>query len=462
MGGKALLEKHPGIKRLTRDEFAMISNELVQKFRGLFRNYNTEIRVLPTYSDKTSFGDVDFIVDASRLPQGIDGDNWKQMIIQHFKPKAVVENGNIFSFEYKNHQIDIISVISNNYAFSFQYYSYNGMGSLMGNVAKAMGLKLTETGLYLPVYQGQQKIEDILITNDWGQMSSVLGYGSNRYGYSFDRLSSILSYLSSCVYFSQELYNVETMNADERGSYGNLPIYKDFVEYITAHKATLKNYNFESSPKPWMSLIKTSFPQVVDRSKELMEILAKERIFKQKFNGEVIMAATGITEGKGLGKFIEAFKKSFPGPLEFDIFIMSSLPSTIEEKLKAFQEEYVKTLKVETSIGKLTAVKDLSKEPRLDKNPNFRIDSNPVSESDHIREILLEQITLEYEDERASTLQARQLVEVVTELPSSPPPPLAAIPRAPRPPRPMVALEAIDVPSQEEAEEIVRELQSRS
>ena len=127
MGGRAL-KGGTFTRRYERQEFEDISKELTERLKLTFKRVDVPL----FYKDKETFGDADIVVSLEGLE---DEFNMREFIVDNFKPNEIFHNGNCWSFDYKELQIDIISVSSEHYDSTLNYLAYNDFGNLVGRLA---------------------------------------------------------------------------------------------------------------------------------------------------------------------------------------------------------------------------------------------------------------------------------------------------------------------------------------
>ena len=84
------------------------------------------------YSSKESFGDIDIIVVENV------NINVHDYITQTFKPNEIFHNGNCWSFDYKEVQVDFITVKSEHFDSNYHYLAFNDLGNFIGALAHSI------------------------------------------------------------------------------------------------------------------------------------------------------------------------------------------------------------------------------------------------------------------------------------------------------------------------------------
>jgi len=115
MGGKALNNYGVTTERKSTEDFMRIANhiqEIIEYDLGLHTH------VVECYRKKETHGDLDLLIRID-VEHNI---NWKNYINFRFKPKAIHNNGGVYSFDYDGFQIDFIPVIENKFEIANVYF----------------------------------------------------------------------------------------------------------------------------------------------------------------------------------------------------------------------------------------------------------------------------------------------------------------------------------------------------
>ena len=129
MGGNAL--KNVVTRRYARDEYYALRDRILRRVR----EHVPQCAVPKEFPDKESFGDLDVLmVYSSSISLPI-------LIEQLFHPTEIVHNGDVYSFDVEQFQVDFILVPSEQFDNALVYFSYSDLGGLIGNVCNRIGLK---------------------------------------------------------------------------------------------------------------------------------------------------------------------------------------------------------------------------------------------------------------------------------------------------------------------------------
>ena len=299
MGGRAL--KNTITRRYERAEFDTISVELMDMLRPDFKRV-----VMPLfYKNKPSFGDADIILSM----EGFNG-NMRNYITDKFNPNEIFHNGNCWSFDYKELQIDLITVSAEDFDTNKMYLSYNDLGNFIGRIAQGFGLKYGQEGLWYEHYFKGSNIARIPISKNYQDIFRFLGLSYERYLEGFDELEDIFEYIATCRFFNWKMFQLNQMNKINRDRNVKRKSYMTFLEWMDANVADENHeYQFDKTQEEYNKMIAEAFPYA-NLELEIRKIeyeYCKSLYIKAKFNGGDVMRRYGL-EGKELGDALSGFK----------------------------------------------------------------------------------------------------------------------------------------------------------
>ena len=129
MGGKALNKYGITTERKNTEEFLRIGKEIQERWNVNF-DFHVETEIMTCYHTKPDHGDLDLLIkiDNDFLNAKID---FKNYIEVNFNPRAIHNNGGVYSFDYQNFQIDFIPIKESKWETAKTYYSYDPLGNIM-------------------------------------------------------------------------------------------------------------------------------------------------------------------------------------------------------------------------------------------------------------------------------------------------------------------------------------------
>lgn len=318
MGGNALSFE---TRRIGVDEYNTIVEEIAEILycQGVYLFAD-----VPFYHKKDSFGDIDFILVAP--------DDDRSWVKPAFNPKEIYCNSDIYSFDYKDVQIDLIFVKPENFAISLYYFAYNDLGNLIGRIFHKMGLKFGHDGLTFVVRDDTQVIGEISLSKNIDDILVFGGYDPVRYHKGFDDLQSIFEFVVSSKFYSYDIFDLDNRNYRARVRDRKRKTYTEFLKWAEANASDTK-YRWASNKADYIPSILHHFGKI-DEYFAIIRKHSRHLSIKEKFNGDVVSRLTDLS-GKELGAFMSAFRKVFT---DRDLEMMSSL--SIESEIVNFSRGF--------------------------------------------------------------------------------------------------------------------------
>jgi hypothetical protein len=331
MGGLAL--KSVETRRINREEFDVISNELVTVLKTTFSNVGIPL----FYKNKPTFGDIDILVTQNEF-----GPDMRKYIEYHFSPNEIFHNGNCWSFDYKGVQIDLITTSTLDFPTNMIYFSYNDLGNLVGRLAHGFGLRYGQEGLWYEHYFKGQNVGKIPVSTNYSKTLSFLGLSYERYTKGFDELVDIFEFIASSPYFNWKRYQLVELNKINRDRNKKRSSYIAFLDWVEENVADEEHeFQFSEDKSRYLERINLFFPEAeLETNIRRLEYLECKKLYvKAKFNGGDVMKKYGFS-GKELGDKITSFKTYINNIFDnqdYDDFIINNDTSMIYK----FFDEYL-------------------------------------------------------------------------------------------------------------------------
>jgi hypothetical protein len=320
MGGKAL--KQCNIQRMSLEQFAEVRDIVVTRLEKDFPAYRIE--VFKAYRAKSDFGNLSIVME-----RGDEPDDMSAYLAQTFRPLQIVSNGDMYSFEVKGHQVDVLLASKEQFGMVAAYYAYNGLGWLLGELAHALGMKLSTEGLTYTVQKGTWKLADIALATTWPEVLSVLGYDFQRWEQGFGSLEDIFEFVASSAYYSSDIF-------DDPYGYKDVPAGTRLTTRLSMAKWVDENPvkvpPFNSSPAEWQALLFDKFPVLPAKLAELERAHQDRLVAREKFNGQLVSGLTGRTQ-RDLGQCLARIEESFGGKDKLTAWVLGASASDIERKI---------------------------------------------------------------------------------------------------------------------------------
>lgn len=256
----------------------------------------------------------------------------KNLIEEEFEPNEIFHNGNIWSFDYKELQVDLITVHPDYFETNLMYLSYNDLGMFIGVLANQFGLKYGQSGLFYPHHFKGSKIAKIHISNNYQKIFEFLGLNFNRWLEGFDDLEDIFEFIAASPYFDWRIFQMNSFNHTNKGRNGKRTSYKKFLDWIDKN-AKDREYNF-GDKDCYLPKIMEVFPEA-NLKMEIRRVEyehCKVLYIKSKFNGHEIIKRFNL-KGYELGVAMKKFKNGF---IDFNEWVLKYDIETIYRKFGEF------------------------------------------------------------------------------------------------------------------------------
>ena len=310
MGGNAL--KQYETHRLDSDEYF----GLVEEFESIFfEAFNFLPVLIQAYRQKETFGDADFLIDSSKLPE-----NWVDRLKETYclTQEQYVRNSPCHSIGWRNFQIDLIVTAHDDMKPSVFYFSYNDFGNIIGRSGSKLGVKIGHKGMSLVVRHRDKSdhiLKEIFFSKEPHDVLDLLGLSIERYEQGFDTLEEMFEYVATSKYYDPEIYKLEHRSAVSRIRDRKRTTYSMFLEWSEAHPELAK-YSFpEKSELGGYSIrmpyyeteVLTRFPFVGEEVNSVINDFEIDLRFKEVYNGRIVGEITGLARA-ALGEFMYHLK----------------------------------------------------------------------------------------------------------------------------------------------------------
>lgn len=326
MGGRALKGKDTFTRRYSKVEFEEVSKELLETIRKTFNRADTPLY----YHNKETFGDIDIIVDMKSNKVV----NIRDYITKTFKPNEIFHNGNCYSFDYKEVQVDFMTVSSEDYDSNYHYLAYNDLGNYIGRIAHRLGLKYGQEGLWYEHYLKGQNLGRVMISKDYIEIFKFLDLDYDRWLDGFDELEDTFKFVTTSKYFDTGMFQLDALNRVNRERNLKRASYMSFIDWINNEYAHTEGEVLDGN---LIKIVDATFPDANFNLsiKELEYIEAKKALINAKFNGAMVMKRYGF-EGKEIGYGLNKFKDHINKELlySFDDYILSESQANIFEEFE--------------------------------------------------------------------------------------------------------------------------------
>ena len=341
MGGNAL--QRVWLKRMTPDIYFKLKKYILT----IMKESNIECDVPRELPNKDSFGDIDIIYYTKDI---ID---IRQFIEHNFKPSEMVKNGDVISFdmnvegmnEFKNFQIDFIKVHPDSFNFAQFYFSYGDLGSIIGRISNAFGIKFGIDGVWVNIepisgsFEHTVISDKIMLTNNPREFCKFFDLNYDRWDEGFSNITDIFKWIVKTNYFNKDIFMI--LNHAHRVRMEKRKMYQEFLKYIGVDFWKITNADAKHSEI--IHGIQSLAIDYFNKNDVISELKMKKLEIKErnrKFNGNKFIK-NGIT-GKEIGIMITKIQNYIEG-MNKETTFEQWITNTSEEDIDKFIEIFCKT-----------------------------------------------------------------------------------------------------------------------
>lgn len=307
MGGNAL--KNTETERKSAQEYNVLASEVLVRLHTFFPD--SIFWVIDAYKNKPSFGDMDVI--AVKMPSY----DYKKVLVNVFDANEVQHNGNVYSFDYKKMQVDLIFTKEQDFESSTVYFAFNDLGNFMGRIAHKLGFKYGHDGLsYTFRSHTDHVFAEFNFERSPREVFNFLGYNYDRFLEGFDELEDVFQFATETEFFNKDIFHLDNRGAVSRVRDKKRKSYNSFLTWLE----TAENLN----EYPWVSMSERGgrkdtdvgmlrafemFPEFNEWYNETKVKVQKAKEYSELFNGDLVKEVTRL-EHKELGEFMKYIKNN--------------------------------------------------------------------------------------------------------------------------------------------------------
>lgn len=286
--------------------------------------------MIPAFHEKEDFGDMDILILAKE-----DFGDIKAKLNSLYSPKGIFHNSNLYSFEYKDFQIDLIFTPKKNWETSKRFFAWGDCGNLIGKIFNKLNLKFGYDGLrYVYRHNNGKELDQITITKDLPKAVELLGLDSKKYKSGFKNSEELFNWIVGSKFFYSDSFKLENLNSINRQRNKNRKLYNEFITWaenkqFEPNAELIKLFEFiDENELAWLSILDKYFgSKAVEHYNALHLKASNNYIVKSKYNGDLVKEWTGLT-GTELGNTIVKFNKHLELTFQdayFEFFFMNSV-----------------------------------------------------------------------------------------------------------------------------------------
>ena len=200
MGGEAL--RNFGAVPLTKRKYQLYLSEIITKAGKVFSS-SKDILDIPFFFNKDIFGDIDLVchsldseLEVAKLLQALDST----------KITPSVVNGNVLSVLYKDAQVDFIRTTKEDQMCTLLFHMFNGSSGLLNKIFGQFGMELTESGLKMDVMDGTNKVGELVLSKNPGNILKSIGMDFDQYKYEMNSPQQLYDYIIKSPFYNVGLF----------------------------------------------------------------------------------------------------------------------------------------------------------------------------------------------------------------------------------------------------------------
>lgn len=331
MGGNAL--KNVVTRRYQRDEYQRLKEKILEKIRP----HVDRAEVPREFPSKESFGDLDVLIVC---PSTI---KMNDLITEQFHPNEISPNGNVYSFDVEQFQIDFILIPAEQIENAIVYFSYSDLGGLIGNICHKIGLKYGSQGLWMNVHTKEfdptTTSTQLMLSRNVEEIFSFLDFDFQRYSKGFENENEFFQWIVDSRYFRRFYFDPEQLNHANRQRTAKRPIYLKFIDFLS-RKNVERGENVDISQEVRQRAL-TFFNKQNEYDQGIQTRLEREKA-KLKYNGRMFIDIASNRQMIGVLK--EKFERRIaPTNGEFERWLAENDVERIREEIDKFKLEIKQT-----------------------------------------------------------------------------------------------------------------------
>lgn len=234
-------------------------------------------------------------------------------------------------------QLDLISAPDDLVDFATRYLSWGDSGTMIGRLAREMGLGFGQNGLRLPVRVPDGGREAVLLSADFDEALTWLGWDPAPHRTGFEDERAVADYIGSCAHYDPKIYDPDRASSEARRR-GRARMGRDaFTDMLTSMPARF-DWPEERGPNPLQDAFAA---RAVERfgaqeavAAAITRLEARAVRPKSAFTPEAIRAVTG-TDDFDIRFLTAIIAEPFTGCGEFPAWRLAATPTEVAERVAA-------------------------------------------------------------------------------------------------------------------------------
>ena len=286
---------------------------------------------------RNDFGDLDFVLHSDYAPQG-----WQERLSTGLGKVfwAQVPGTNTSVFDDDGYQVNIHVTPPNTYPSVLgQYLKFGSLGNLLRIMYENLGLTMHK---YLPVLKGDYPgASNFTLEESEGSANVILGYSSEQFAYDTFTKNDLFLQIRSCRYFNRQLFLDYAANPDNAQEMVKDHLLRDFVAHLNQDTNTNRESVFtpaSDAGKIWALNLKKRYGSSFRMFLEEKNNYELAQLHLTKLNVNIVKDITGLTSDEDAAKVIEVIYKRFKKDEDFNLYLTTSMSTTIRKEVLEVHE----------------------------------------------------------------------------------------------------------------------------
>jgi len=269
--------------------------------------------------------------------------NISKLIEELFHPTEIVRNGDVYSFDIEQFQVDFILVPEEEFDNAIVYFSYSDLGGLIGNISHKIGLKYGIQGLWMNVHTKEfdptTTSTKLLLSTNVQDIFAFLGYDYQRYMKGFENDKDFFQWIIEGKYFRRYYFDDDQLNHAHRQRTAKRPIYIKFIAFLDEQQISreqlIDNRDEFSRDVRQQALIFFDKQQAYEQG---LNTRNEKRQFREKYSGKYFIDIDG--EKHMIRVHMENFERRFgKTDEEFHQWVLDTDIEIIKSEIDKFKQE---------------------------------------------------------------------------------------------------------------------------
>ena len=252
---------------------------------------------------KTSFGDMDLVVNINKL------ETYKSKLIAAGYPVSC--NGIVLSYQTpEKYQIDLIGIGKWKLDYALRYFSFGDHANILGKlISYHFSLKHSFNGLYYSFVKDSGNFKNnIFLSLDYVDALDLLGLSHYKFIEGFATEEEIFEWIYESPLMNTTIFDFDKMTNRDATRDRKRKFYNSWLDFLKTKEPKVVERLTKEERDNILEKNFEGFKQVKDSLEMHYKLLCE---YREKFNGNIVKEISGF-EGKKLGNLMKNLKELLP------------------------------------------------------------------------------------------------------------------------------------------------------